>query len=309
MTTEPGRPRALFISVLALMGLLLPALAAGQEGIIKGFVGDVAGNPLKDAGITLSDLTSGNRFSFKSGKDGEIFKVGIPSADYKLSVELEGYKPYEQPFTVSFGGQHILNVTLEKIPPKIDEDKDFLEGVAFFKEAKYAQAVASFEKVSVRYPDSAAAHYNLGISAVRDGRKDLGLASLETAVRLMPDMIEAHFVLGEEYFARGDKDKAKAAFDRAIALQPSNSKAHYNLGIIYYKSGMLDEALGSFKKATDLDPGFSSAYYQAGLAHVGKGEFPAAVGCFEKFLEIEPGAPEAGRVKAMIEELKKQIKE
>jgi len=307
MTTEVRHPRAIFISVLALLSLFLPALAAGQEEIIKGFVGDSAGNPLKDARITLSDLKSGNRYSFKSGKDGKIFKVGIPPADYKLSVLLEGYKPYEQPFTVSFSGQHILNVALEKIPPKIDEDKDFLEGMAFFKEARYAQAVASFEKVTVRYPDSAAAHYDLGISAVRDGRKDKGLASLETAVRLMPDMVEAYFVLGEEYFARGDKDKAKAAFDRAIALQPSNPKAHYNLGIIYYKSGMLDEALGSFKKATDLDPGFSSAYYQAGLAHVGKGEFPAAVGCFEKFMEIEPGALEAGRVKIMIEDLKKQI--
>ncbi len=309
MKTELRRLRAIFLSALALACLFLPALVAGQEGLIKGLVADGAGEPLKDAKITLTDLTSGNRYSFKSGKEGKIFKVGIPPADYRLTVMLEGYKPYEQPFTVTFGEQHILNITLEKIPPKIDADKDFLEGVSLFKQARYAEAVASFEKVTARFPDSAEAHYNLGISAVRDGRKDMGLASLETAVRLMPDMVEAQFVLGEEYFARGDKDKAQAAFDRAIALQPENPKAHYNLGIIYYKSGQMDEALASFRKAIDLDPGFSSAWYQSGLACVGKGDFAAAVAGFEKFLEIEPSAPEAGRVKVMIEELKKQIKE
>ncbi len=308
MTTASGRSRALFISVLAI-ALLIPALAAGQEGIIKGFVVDGAGSPLKDARIGLTDLTSGNKFSFKSGKDGKIFKVGIPPGSYKLTVELEGFLPYEQPFQVTFGGQHVLNVTLERIPPKIDEDEDFQEGVAFFKQARYADAVGSFEKVTAKFPDSAEAYYNLGISAVRDGRKDIGLASLETAARLKPDMVEAHFVIGEEYFGRGEKDKAKAAYDRAIALQPSNPKAHYNMGIIYYKSGMLDEALASFGKAIELDPAFSSPHYQAGLIHVGKGEFAAAVACFEKFLVVEPDAPEAGRVKAMIEELKKQIKE
>ncbi len=309
MTTEPGRSRARILFVLAFMSLLLPALAVGQEGLIKGVVDDGAGHPLKDARIILTDLTSGNRYSFKSGKEGKIFKVGIPPGDYRLTVELDGFKPYEQPFTVSFGEQHILNVTLEKIPPKIDEDEDFINGTGFFKEARYAQAVASFEKVTARYPESAAAHYNLGISALRDGRKDLGLTSLETAVRLMPDMIEAHFVLGEEYFAGGERDKSKAAFDRAIALAPANPKAHYNLGIIYYKSGMLDEALASFGKAVEIDPSFSSAHYQSGLIHVGRGEFAAAVACFEKFLEVEPDAPEAARVKAMIEELRKQIKE
>ena len=309
MTTAPGRTRALFIAVLAFIGLLLPAVAAGQEGIIKGTVVDGAGNPLKDARITLTDLTSGNKFSFKSGKDGKIFKVGIPPGSYKLTVELEGYLPYEQPFHVTFGGQHVLNVTLEKIPPKIDEDKDFVEGTVFFKEAKYAEAAASFEKVTARYPEIAAAHFNLGLSAVRAGRKEQGLSSLENAVILDPKMIEAYFLLGEEYFALGERDKSQAAFDKAIALDPANPKAHYNLGIIFYKAGRPDDALASFRKAIELDPGFSSAHYQAGLVSVGKGEFAAAVACFTRFLEVEPNAPEAGQVKAMIEELKKQIKD
>ncbi len=309
MTTAFKRSRALFIAVLAFIGLLLPAIAAGQEGIIKGTVVDGEGNPLTAARIILADLTSGNKFTFKSGKDGKIFKVGIPPGSYKLTVELEGFLPYEQPFQVTFGGQHVLNVTLEKIPPKIDEDKDFIEGTAFFKEAKYAEAAASFEKVTQRYPEIAAAHFNLGLSAVRAGRKEQGLASLANAVILDPKMIEAFFVLGEEYFALGDRDKSQAAFDKAIALDPANPKARYNLGIIFYKSGRLDEALAAFAKAIELDPAFSSPHYQSGLIHVGKGEFAAAVACFTKFLEVEPNAPEAGQVKAMIEELKKQIKD
>jgi hypothetical protein len=37
--------------------------------------------------------------------------------------------------------------------------------------------------------------------------------------------------------------------------------------------------------------------------------FAAAIACFTRFLEVEPNAPEAGQVKVMIEELKKQIKD
>jgi len=306
-TTKPAHRRAHILSALAIVALLLPSLVRGQEGIIKGAVVDGEGHPLKDARITLVDLTSGNKFSFKSGKEGKIFKVGVPPGSYKLSVELPGYLPYEQPFQLGYAGDHVLNVTLEKIPPKIDEDKDFVAGTALFKEGRYADAAASFAKVVARFPEAATAHFNLGLSSVRAGRRDEGLASLETAVALNPRMVEAYFLLGEEYFAKGDRDRSQAAFDKAIALDPKNPRAHYNLGIIFYKSGRLDEALASFGKAVELDPGFSSAHYQAGLAHVGKGEFPAAIACFEKFLELEPNAPEAGQVKTMIAELKKQI--
>lgn len=307
MTTAKHSPTILLFAFL-LLGLILSTLAHGQVGVIKGVVCDRAGNPLKNVKITLLDLKSGNRYSIKSGEEGKFFKVGIPAAAYRMTVELDGYKTCEQPLMVAFGKEEVLSITLEKIPPKIDEDKDFLEGVTFCKQAQYAQAVQSFEKVTARFPDSPEAFYNLGVSFLRNKETEKSILSLEKAVGLKPDMVEGYFALGEAYFNKEKKDKAMEAFSRTTQLQPANPKAYYNLGIIYYKYNMLDEARGSFKKVMDLDPGFSSAYYQAGLVCIGKRELQAAIDYFVQFLKIEPDAPEADRVKTMIEELKKQIR-
>ena len=159
--------------------------------------------------------------------------------------------------TVSFGEQHVLNVTLEKIPPKIDEDKDFIEGTAFFKEAKYAEAVGELRKSDGAIPGDRGRAFQPRASAPSGpAGRTWGSPPLRPPSGSMPDMIEAYFVLGEEYFAMGDRDKSQAAFDRAIALDPANPKAHYNLGIIFYKSGMLDEALASFAEGHRARPGF-----------------------------------------------------
>lgn len=307
MSLFANRRRPGLVPAVVLLGLLLSGLAAAQEAIIKGSVVDKDGAGLKAAVIALESLTSGHKFSFKSGKDGKIFKIGIPAGQYALKVTLEGYLPYEQAFTLGFSEEHVLNVTLEKVPPKLDEDEDFQAGIAFFRDAKYAEAVASFERVTTRFPEVAEGFFNLGLSALKAGERDKGVQAMETAARLAPDMVEAHAALGEAYFAAGDKDGAVRAFRRATELKPEDPGAHYNLGMIFYKFQMTDEALAEFRRAIELNPAMSSAHYQAALACVGKKDFAGAVEHFERFLALEPNAPETAQVKTMIEELRKQI--
>jgi tetratricopeptide (TPR) repeat protein len=301
------RSSALLAGFVVLVWTLTPARGYGQEGYLKGVVKDQAGQLLKDAKITFADLDTGNRYSWKSGRDGKYFKVGIPPATYKVTVELAGYLTSETVHTIVFAKEDVLDLVLKKILPKLDDDQDFLEGLKLFKDAKYKEAGQSFEKVAARFPDHPEVFYNLGVSLMRSGDIDRAITTLGQALKLKPDMVEAQFAVGECYFNQGDKEKAKEAFARSTELQPSNARAFYNLGIIYYRLDSLDEALESFKKSMALEPGFSSAYYQTGLVSVKKGDLKAALQYFETFLKMEPDAPEAAQVKTMIEELKKQI--
>jgi len=296
--------RILFILLVA---LALPRIHFGQEGAVKGIVSDKSGNPLKDVKITFIDVQSGNKFTLKSNKEGKFLRFAMPPAQYRVTVELEGYKPFETGLVVIFGKDEMLNITLEKIPLKIEEDKDFTDGLKCFKQGQYKEASEYFEKVAAKFPDSPEAFYNLGVSSLRNGDSDKAIADFEKALQIKPDMVEVHFAMGECYFNKGEKEKAVEAFSRAMSFQPTNAKAHYNLGIIYYKFDKLDEALGEFQKAMELDPGVSSSYYQAGLVSTKKGDLKSAIKYFENFLIMEPNAPEAAQVKTMIEELKKQI--
>jgi tetratricopeptide (TPR) repeat protein len=278
------------LSFLLLLCLLRGS--SGQEGAVRGLVRDPAGQPLKDVKVTFTDTGSGNRFSFKTNKEGKFLKFAMPQAEYRVQAELEGYKPFVTILFIVFGKEENVEIVIEKIPPKIDEDKDFVEGVNLFKQAKYKESAEFFEKAAARYPDSPEVLYNLGVSALRDGNVD-----------------RASFALGEGYFNKGEKDKATEAFARAIDFQPTNAKAYYNMGVIYYKFDRLDEALAAFQKSMELEPDYSSAFYQAGLVSVKKGDLKGALQYFETFLKIEPDAPEASQVKIMIEELKKQLGE
>lgn len=287
--------------------LLFNQKSSGQESPIKGIVKDKLGRPLPDVKITLTDLESGNKFTLKSNKEGKFVKFGIPQAEYKIAAQLEGYFPYKSSLVVIFGKEENLEISLEKIPPKLDDDKDFQEGVNFFKQGRYKEAHEYFAKVAARFPESAEIHYNLGVSELRGGQSDEAIAELEKTVTLKPDLTEAYFALGECYFSKGENDKAIQTFSRSLEIKGQNAKSYYNLGIVYYKLDKVEEAISAFEKAIELEPAFSSAYYQAGVANIKKGDLKKALQYLEQFLKQEPNAPEAPQVKTMIEELKKRI--
>lgn len=298
--------KAILISTLLFLLVSIPNFNAGQQSILRGVVSDQEGAPLKNAKVTFRDPSRGTTFSFKSDKEGKFIKIGIPPSLYLVRVELDGYFSLKTRFRVRLGMEESLKITLEKIPPKINEDKNLAEGTDFFKQGKYQEAIKSFEKVAYKFPENSQAFFNLGLSHLRSGDIDEAIISIEKAIELKPDLVEAYFALGECYFTKEDSDKAMAAFSKASELQPDNAKAYYNLGIIYYKYNKTEEALISFEKSIELNPEFSSFYYQAALASIKMGDFKKAIQFFEEFLRLEPDAAETNQVKAMIEELKKK---
>jgi len=296
---------------LLIVLILLPCLASGQTTVVKGTVHDKQGNPLADANITFFDQIRGGKFTVKSNAKGEFIKaiqVSSPPPIYKVSVELEGYFPYEFQYRLRTQfPEEKWDITLEKIPPRIEKDKDYTDGVNFFEQGKYEEAIESFNKVIERFPNNMQALYTLGLSHLRAGDPDEAINQLSKALTLNPEVIEIYFALGECYFIKGDKEKSQENFSRALEFQPENPKAYYNLGIIYYKNDEIEEAINSFEKSIELDPNFSSAYYQLGLVYIKKGDFPKAIKFLESFLELGPNASEADTVKDIIEKLRKQM--
>lgn len=296
-----------FLASFFVLGLLVSGNSiSGQESVIKGQVLDKQNKPLANVQITLTDVSRGTRFALKTKKDGSYFKVGVPPAIYKVKLELDGYFPFESQVRVELGQEHNFNFTLEKVPPKIEDNPDFKEGLEHFEAGSFEAAAASFQKTVDNFPASIEANYNLAITYLRLEKTTEAINILEKTVSLKSDVPELYLALAEAYFHQGESDKAETMFKKALELQPDNYRIYYDLGIIYYKNDRLEEAIASFEQAKTLNPDFSSAYYQEGLAFIKQGNFPRAVEALEKFLQLEPEAEEASRVKLMIEELKKK---
>jgi len=297
---------SVFICTLAMLLLSTPTRNFAQNVVIRGAVTDQEGNPLKDVQIRLEDSSRGLKFDLKSNKKGDFMKVGIPLAIYRITAELEGFFPFDSQIQPKMGAEERIIIKLTKIPPRLDEDKDFAEGSEFFLKKQYEEAIASFEKVVERFPSHYEGYYNLGIAHLRAGHIDLAIDHFKKSIELNSNSFESYRGLGEAYFQKGEGEKAAENLAQAVALQPDNPMAHYNLGLVYVKIGTPTDALQAFRKAIDLKPDLSAPYYQAALVSVQLEDYRGAIAYFEKFLELEPDAPEASQVKTMIEELKKR---
>jgi tetratricopeptide (TPR) repeat protein len=298
--------RIVFICLLGLLLLSTHTLILAQNVVIRGAVTDQEGNSLKDVEITILDPTRGLKFDLKSDKKGNFMKVGIPFATYRISAELEGYFPFNSQIQPKMGAEERIIIKLTKIPPRLDEDKDFAEGSEFFSKQQYAEAILSFEKVVEKFPGNYEGFYNLGLSHLRAGHINQAIGLFEKSIELNPDSYESCRALGECYFQKGESEKAAETLAHAAVLQPDNPMSHYNLGLAYVKMNRPNDALRAYQKAIALKPDLSAPYYQAALVFVRLENYKGAIEYFEKFIELEPDAPEVSRVKIMIEELKKR---
>ncbi len=295
--------RAVFL-MPAFIFLTYPLIA--QETVIKGQVTDKNNKPLANAQITFHDLSKGTKFSVKTRKDGTYIKIGLPPSIYKVTVSSEGYFSFETNLQIDFGREQIFNFILEKMPPKLEDDPDFKQGIKYFEAGQYDYAVASFKRAAEKLPESIEANFNLAICYLRLHKAAEAIDILEKILNLRNDIPEIYIALGEAFFNRSETEKAISSFRRALELQPANYRIFYDLGIIYYKIDQLEAAITSFEQALKLKPEFPSAYYQLGLTFIKKGDFPRAIEALEKFLQLEPDAREASQVKMIIEELKKK---
>ena len=90
-------------------------------------------------------------------------------------------------------------------------------------------------------PESADAHYNLGMALWYRGSKDEALKELRHSIDRDPAMGAAHAFLGTALRDRGDFAGAQASLQRAIALLPTSAAVFVDLGITYLRTGKLDE--------------------------------------------------------------------
>ena len=71
-----------------------------------------------------------------------------------------------------------------------------------------------------------------------------------------PQSALAHFTLGVHLGEEGEVVEAQTMYERAVELEPRMIEARYNLGNIYVKTGREAEALEEYLTITELDPNF-----------------------------------------------------
>jgi tetratricopeptide (TPR) repeat protein len=113
-------------------------------------------------------------------------------------------------------------------------------------------------------PESAFAHFNLGLTLRDAGRPDEARAEYERALALLPERLPNakavfHATLGMLLHERGDVAGAEQNYRSALRYSEDNVIARTNLGVIQAQRGELQAALDSFVRALRVRPGYADA--------------------------------------------------
>ena len=94
-----------------------------------------------------------------------------------------------------------------------------------------------------------------GLRHYKNQRFQDAIAEFEKAIRLYPDFKEAFSILGNAYFRNHMFDDAARAYARVKEMDPYDTTAYENMGVIYANRGDYMEAMKEWQRVLEIDPG------------------------------------------------------
>jgi len=304
-------PRA-FASCLAL--LLAGALASAQDwrgtGRIEGVVQDESGQPIVDATINALCAERGGGTTIKSDKKGRFVLGGVVACNWAFDVEAAGYEtrkisirlPSEsarmQPskLTLKKSGGASASPELQEAAAKAD---------AAYKEGRFADARAEYEKLLALRPDLAPTIYQqIGFSYVQEKQFAKAVESLEKVLATDPGNAAVRAIAAQAALEGKMIDKAKSLLSALDESQVQSADVFFNMGINFFNAGDVQEAIGYFGKAIAKDPTHVDAYYRRALSYLGQGKSAEAKADLQKVVELSPDSEMGAAAKKALEQLK-----
>lgn len=168
------------------------------------------------------------------------------------------------------------------------EKEFFDEGVRFFKQGQYQQAIDSFSELIKLDPDNADAYKNRGVSYMKQEKFDLAISDFQKAKKLFPELKGLYSNLGVAWYYKKEYEKAIENYDLEIQMASENPVAYFNRALCLAELGRNDEALDDLSKTLELKPDFYWAIcYKADLL-AEDGQTGKAVETYEKAIQTTP---------------------
>jgi tetratricopeptide (TPR) repeat protein len=147
-------------------------------------------------------------------------------------------------------------------------------------------------------PQSAAAHYNLGLAYTVSGRVKSAEDAYLKALELDPTMVQAWVNLGGVRLMRWEFEGCRDAIIEALKLDDSLVVGHYNLGQAYLYLNDPDNLVRCNLRVLELERDHAAAHYHAAVGYLALDNLGAAERHLGRAVELGH-APSQDFVKAM----------
>jgi tetratricopeptide (TPR) repeat protein len=122
-----------------------------------------------------------------------------------------------------------------------------------------------------QHPESAAAHFNLGLAFTQRGLAYRAERHYRKALEIEPDLVEAWVNLGGVLLLKWDFKGSIAANEEALKRRADLLLAHYNIGQAFLYLGDADGVVRSYRRLVELDPGHAGGHYFLAVGLLAKG--------------------------------------
>ncbi|HEV2378915.1 MAG TPA: tetratricopeptide repeat protein [Terriglobia bacterium] len=333
-----GRPwRVALRRLLHAAGFVLlfspSVLAQGDIGVIYGSVTDARGQAqrVRVQLLAAGDILAGDVYT---GAEGEYTFQALPSGEYWVVVEAEGFDAVRQPVMLDthINAKMQVNLGLEASAASARQPNPVISGSASSHTVDIKRPTARLNPQALREYDKgktqelqgdlegAIDHYrkalradpgyypalnNLGALYERRGRHTQAEEVLVKAIARNPDDGEAYVNLGHSFYEEGRYRDASTQLLEGLKRSPNSATGRFLLGSAQLKLGDVDEAKSNLKQACALDPqGLPAAHLQLANAYLKARDLQQAATELETYLQANPSDPQAPAIRRLLASVK-----
>jgi Flp pilus assembly protein TadD len=136
-----------------------------------------------------------------------------------------------------------------------------LSAASWERNRVYANAVTLWRDATLKSPNKARSHNNLGLMLKERGQVPEAMQEFERAVELQPGNAFALNNLATLYCSAGRRDECAALLQKAVSIKPDYLEARYNLAMYYYEKGLFNESLREYSAIVQIDPSSNEAAF------------------------------------------------
>ncbi len=167
-------------------------------------------------------------------------------------------------------------------------DAYFSLGNIYFKQERYKDAIAWFEKALERKPDDSLTAINIGLCYERMGKFDEGEKFILGIIDQGFADSQLYFLLANMKFIQKNYDEAIPYFEKCLSLNAESAASHNMLASIYILKESYGQAEQHIQEALKLNPKLNNAYYNQAQIFENQGKTQEAIDAYLNELKNSP---------------------
>jgi tetratricopeptide (TPR) repeat protein len=304
------RMLCLFLGLTGLLSAPAPAIGGQAElASLRGKVLDMAGNPVGDATIVLTDTVRGGEVKTETNDKGSFYRRGLRPGEYALTIEKEGFAAIDE--ELDFRAGEDKNEEFRMVAAMSGAEVAFGQGIEAFNVGDFEAAAKAFEEVTRLSPETPEGHTNLALAYLQIGKMPEGIQELEKAAELSGDF-RSWAQLAMAYVQVDRLQAATRGFETALEKEhdPADPVAYESwmaLGSLYFAENRVEDSLTAYENALSANSSAVDALVAAGKCEFNLGDMAKSREYFQRTIDAAPESSQAEEARVFIEEIEKRL--